>query len=1058
MKHIYTFLIIFLVATLQAYGQNDELFTVKGTVRNSANEAVVGAVVMLEGSDTTATVTDIDGTWTLRVPKTATLNISCLAYKTQSVSVGGRTVVDVVMESEQVEIDEVVVVGYGSMKRSDITGSVTSVKVDEDKASRSGSIDQLLSGAAAGVQVVSNGGAPDSGMAIRIRGVGSFNSSAEPLFVVDGIIMNPPTSTERLLTQDDGDSDEESNGLLGINTQDIESMEILKDASATAIYGALGANGVVLITTKSAKREKPVIRASIGVDVSHRYKKMDVLNFDEYVDYLQQVKPENLMYIYEDPANLEGLMVTPMDWQDYMMRPAVGQRYYFSIAGKPKTLSYNTSFGYTAREGIMKGTQVEQFTFKTNFKKSFGKKIDLGVNLNFAHIDSEMGQSASSSQISQSSSMIRSMLSYKPYINHVSTEEDEDDAYEDEESSEGETFAASPDKWRTDFANRRSEFRITPSMYFEWKIAPWIIFKSTFGGDYKNNERIKFKTRKINRNENGSLGAIANIENLTYNFDNMLMFNRKLFGGHTLSGTLGMSAYRTGTYTQTVEGWNIEQYKALEHSINTAPNSRIAYSEIESSTLSWFLRAVYNFKDRYILTGTYRIDGSSKFKGKNKFAHFPSFAFAWRFTEEPWFNADIFSNGKLRLGWGQVGNQAISAYRTLSNYNSDKVPSHSVPDSESFIGLFPSNLANPNLKWETTEQYNIGLDAGLWKGRVTLTIDAYHKLTKDLLQTKRISSSSGYTTIWVNEGSISNSGIELSLEVVPVSTRKFEWVVGGNISFNRNKIVSIDQSAAAKKIFTDKSGTTMDAVYFLGSSIGSGSLANFPANIFIEGQPLGLFYVWPTDGIVPAGETGVPIGDGRERTPEGSINYLDMNKNGYIDNEDRTICGDPNPDFIYGFNSTLSYKNFSFNIGFAGSYGNDILNVNAISEDNICYYKQNHSARSYHNAWTAENPTNYPSLTASKNEDRVFITDRFIEDGSFLRLSNLSLSYTFKFKNKAVRNLTLTAAARNLWVWSNYSGWDPEVNSYGNNILKMGLDVGSYPTARTFSFDVKFTF
>lgn len=1056
MKHIYTFLTVLLLATLQVYAQNDGTITIKGSVKDSANEAVVGAVVMLEGSDTVAVVTDIDGSWTLAVPKNATLNVSCLSYKTQSVEVAGRSVIDVVLESEQIELDEVVVVGYGSMRRSDITGSVTSVKIDEDKASRSGSIDQLLSGAAAGVQVVSNGGAPDSGMAIRIRGVGSFNSSAAPLFVVDGIIMNSPTSTENLLTQDAGNSDEESNGLLGLNTQDIESMEILKDASATAIYGALGANGVVLITTKSAKREKPTIRATVGVDIAHRYKKMDVLDFDEYVSYLQQVKPENLMYIYEDPANLEGLKVTPMDWQDYMMRAAIGQRYYLSIAGKPNTLTYNTSFGYTGRQGIMKGTQVEQFTFRTNLKKEFNKKVSAGLNVNFAHIDSDMGQSASSSQISQSSSMVRSMLSYKPYINQVSTEED--DYYEEEGTPEDESFIASPDKWRTDFLNKRSEFRITPSAYLEWKITPWIIFKSTFGGDYKNNERAKFKTRNINRNESGSLGAIANIENLTYNFDNMLMFNRKFFGGHNLSGTLGMSAYRTGTYTQTIEGWNIEQFKALENSLNTAPNTRIAYSEIESSTLSWFLRAVYSFKDRYVLTGTYRIDGSSKFQGKNKFAHFPSFAFAWRFTEEPWFDADFVSNGKLRLGWGQVGNQAISAYRTLSNYSSGKVPSHSVPDAEAFIGLFPSNLANPDLKWETTEQYNVGLDAGFWNGRVTLTVDAYHKLTKDLLQTKRISSSSGYTSIWVNEGSISNSGIELSLEAVPVSNRRVEWSVGGNISFNKNKIVSIDRTAAKDRIYTDKSGNTTDAVYFLGSSIGSGSLANFPANIFIEGQPLGLFYVWPTDGIVPAGMTGVPIGDGKERTPEGSINYLDMNGNGYIDNEDRTICGNPNPDFIYGLNSSLSYKNFSFNIGFTGSYGNDILNVNAISEDNICYYKQNHSARSYHNAWTPENPTNYPSLSASKNEDRVFITDRFIEDGSFLRLSNLSMSYTFKFKKKAVRNITLTAAAKNLYVWTKYSGWDPEVNSYGNNVLKMGLDVGSYPTARTFSFDVKFTF
>lgn len=1063
-------LVALFLSGVSAYAQTK----VSGTIKDAKGDPIIGAVVIVDGYSSVGSATDANGKYTLVIPsnvKQPTLVASCIGFAEKKAIVGKNVVIDFTLEEDSQTLDEVVVVGYGSMRKSDLTGSVTSVKIEEGDASRSSSISDLLQGRAAGVQVLNAGGAPDAGVSIRIRGLSSFSGSTEPLYVVDGIIINGNSGSESMLSKggmDNQDGDEATNGLLGLNPQDIASMEILKDASATAIYGALGANGVVLITTKSAKREKPVVNFNAGVDVSTVYKKMDILNFDEYSHYLQDKyllgkeaigsaatnAERYLSRMYEDINNLEGLKVRPMDWQDQALRTAISQRYYFSISGRPKTLSYNFSLGFQDKQGIIKDTGVKIYTARLNLDKTVGKKFKFGTKTSFSYVDSDMTQGTAGGRMTANTSLVRSMTSFIPYF--VDRDEDVDYDVEDE-------FRASPEKWlaKENFFNSRKEFRVTPSIYAQYQIVPWLNFKSTLGGDYRNTDRQKFKSAMINSTPEANNGAASVAEYMRWNWDNTFNFNKKFAGAHAVQATLGQSVTSSLNTMQTVEGWNIDQYKGGIECLNGAPNTRRSYSESQNQTMSFFVRGIYNFKDRYVLTATYRLDGSSKFKGSNKWASFPSMAFAWRLNQEPWFKVPVISMAKFRLGWGRVGNQSVANYQTMSNFGSGAYPAHNLGNNaETIITLAPSNLANPNLKWETTEQFNGGIDFGMWKGRLTLTADAYYKTTFDLLQSKAVPASSGFTTIAFNEGVILNKGVELAVSAVPVKTRDFEWTIDGNISFNRNQIRTISESSAKKAIWVSTT-EQKEVVYFEGSNIGSSNYIYQTANIFMEGYPMGLFYGYKVKGIVPEGGSGLPLSNGGDPGKPGQLDYYDLNNNGYQDLDDRTIVGDPNPDFTYGFSTSLTWKGLTLYANFIGSQGNDILNFNSACETYTGDNNRNVFREAYYNAWTPQNTnTKYAALGLLRGQDVKIFSDYFVEDGSYLRLQTLSLSYNVPIKKNAkiLKGLNVGASANNLFIWTKYRGWDPDVNSSGTNIKKMGLDQGSYPSCRAFSVDLKFRF
>ena len=984
------------------------------------------------------------------------ISISLLGL-TSLAQVPDSTVLAEIYAERQDTLEETVVVGYGAMRKSDLTGAVTSIRVEDDEAARSTSLDQLMQGKAAGVQIVRNGGAPDGGISVRIRGLSSFNGSSEPLYVVDGVLLNTSQGGETLLSRgaDNGSSDEAMNGLLGLSPSDIQSIEVLKDASATAIYGALGANGVVLITTKTGRKERPTIRFTAGVDVSMPSKRIDVLSFDEYVQYLEDTGSTGyLNEIYEDPANHAGLKVRPVDWQKEAMRTAVSQRYNFAIYGKPKNLSYAFSLSFNDMRGVIKQTGVRQYIGRLNLDWTLHPKVKIGTRFNMAHIHSDMTQSTGGGRMSSATSLARSMLSYRPYF--ADYDLDDSQIYDDGD----EDVKSSPYRWldKTHFSNDRKDYRITPNLYVEAKLANWVTFKSSAGLDYRNSERRKFKSSAINTTSTGSSGAIGTYEYFNWNWDNMFMMNGK-WKGHSLSGTVGTTLYSRFVGTQTIEGWNIDQFKGGLDCINYAPNRRESYTEAKSTTLSFLARGIYNYKDRYVLTATFRADGSSKFIGKNRWGFFPSFAFAWRISQEPWFHSSWISSMKLRAGWGRVGDQSIADYQTTSTYTISAISAHDPGNiSETSVTVTPSNLANPHLRWETTEQVNGGVDLSLWNGRLSITADGYMKTTFDLLQSKEIPASSGMTSYYVNEGKIRNSGFELTVEAVPVKTADLEWVIGGNLTLNRNKIVSVSKTADRKSIWISTT-EQREVVCFEGAQIGNSAYCAQTANIFMEGYEMGLFYGYKVKRIVPEGETGTPISNGGLPREPGSLDYYDLNGNGYIDEGDRTIIGNPNPKLIYGFNTSLRYKGLTFSMAFSGSHGNDLFNFNSSVETATNITRHNVLRSAYYDAWSPENPgAAYPAINRIENSDFKKFSSMYVEDGSYLRISNISLSYLISLRKKAIRNITLTGSVANAYVFTKYTGWDPDVNTYGTNVKKMGIDGGSYPSCRTFSFDIRLTF
>lgn len=1035
-----------------------ERITVRGCVTDSRGEPVIGAAVMPEGTSDGA-LTGVDGNYSIsftpKSEKTARLVFSSMSYLSQTVDVNGRSVIDIVLQDDYEQLEETVVIGYGSMRKGDITGAVTSVKIDDMKASQSSSLGQLLQGNAAGVHVVSNSAAPDAAVSVTIRGASSFNSGSQPLYVVDGVIINTDGST--YLGSHAGDEngiDEESNGLMGISPQDIASIEILKDASATAIYGSQGANGVVLITTKTANRERPVITFSAGVSISNIYRKFDIMDAEDYKMFLdlKGISHDSALYtIYTD--KVEDGTYEPVDWQDFTTRTSVTQRYYLTIAGRPKNTNYRFSVGYNDNEGVIKGTGYKNLSLRLNLDRTIGN-FSIGSKTSVSWLNSKMTQGVGSSLTqTPATSLVMSMLQTRPLKHRVDYDDDGYEIYDDSAPVSG------PDRWLSDYSSERAEIRVTPSLYAQYKILPWLTFKSVFGLDYRSDERLKFKSSRINTMATGSTGAVGHLDRMNWNWDNLLMADKK-FGKHSVSGTLGQSASRSALKNQVVEGTNISQWRAMAGSLNSAPYNWLSYSESYSSLLSFFARAVYNYDDRYVLTATWRFDGSSKFAKKNKWANFPSFAFAWRINEEPWFNVPAISMAKLRLGYGMVGNQGVPSYQTIYKYYTNIVPTHD-NDSHKQVSISSLNLPSINLKWETTTQYNGGLDFGMFGGRLSLAADFYWKITKDLLQTKTLAGSAGVYNPYVNMGSIENKGFELTLSAVPLLTKDFEWTIGGNFSLNRNKILSIDPSGSNRaSMYVYPNQPIQEVEYFSGNNLSGDAICRDYINVFIAGQPMCLFYAMPTDGIVQAGQTGVPFSDGKVRG-EGSVNFVDTNGDGIISAADRVVVGDPNPDFTYGFNTSFRWRDLTVSANFIGSYGNDIYNQQAAVLSDVSTNSANRLRAPIFNSWTPENPdAKYPSLSAYTPNDINWCTDRFVEDGSYLRLSDLAISYSLPrklFRNLFIKHVSFGVSGKNLFVWTKYSGYDPDVNVYGN-VLKYGVDMGAYPSARTFMFDLKVSF
>ena len=1032
-------LLAFLFLTQSSWAQQ-----ITGKVSDAQQLPIAGVSVVVKGT-AVGTITDVSGNYSLSLPKNIerpVLVFSFIGYETQTIPVQNRTSIQITLKETAESIDEVVVIGYGAVRKSDLTGSVSSVKVDEKDAAKNVGVDKLLQGRVPGVFVNTTSGAPGAMVDVRIRGTNSLGSGNDPLYVIDGIMID---ATEDVKNPFSTGGQEQQNGLMGISPADIASIEVLKDASATAIYGSRGANGVVLITTKRGTTEKPTVQINTSVGVSMLAKTILMMDGVTYAKFREEYDGKII-------GTPEEIAARSVNWQEEVTRPSLNQNYRISVSGQTKaknSTNYFIALGHANTQGIVIGTGLENSDARLNLVQNLGSKFRITSQTSASFIKNNWMEGTEPGG-SINSSMVRSMIQSIPLRGFNS--ESEDEMVDDMD------IVSSPLAWINGYDDKSKEFRVLSSLNVDYLINKSLTFRVSAMGDYRNKTRMRWYSNLVNegKKNNGKAGW-SNMNSTFYTLEALLMYNYVFDRVHKLNGTIGV------TYDQ----------KKLENKYTSAqdfPNQTLGAMGIagalkvnpfvldytKTQVFSTLARINYSYRDKYLVTLTGRYDGASRFAEGHKFGFFPSVALAWRANQEPFLKeVEWISNLKVRAGWGQVGKQTISPYQTLQKYSVGFAPGVGGYD----VAYTPDNIPNTRLTWETTSQYNVGFDWGLFNNRLNIVFDAYYKVTDDLLQNISIPASSGYKKMAVNRGSIENKGFEFSVDGLILNTKDWNWNVNVNGSVNRNRIKSI---GLPSQYF---SYSIANAKGYLGNNI-SANVINSPANIFLEGRPVGMFYGLKADGIAQEPRytsDGKPVMWNGQQIVGGMLNYVDVNDDGVIDMHDRVLLGDPNPDFVYGFSTTLSWKGLTLDVLFNGVLGRDIVNANLYMENfSVGGGTKNRRTDAYGYAWREGDPngtnatTKYQSLTAPQPTE---VGSWVVEDGSYLRLSNITLSYDIPMKKtSALKRLNVYVSGNNLFVWTKYSEYDPEVNSFSGNAGIIGVDWNSSPSVRSVLVGLNLTF
>jgi TonB-linked SusC/RagA family outer membrane protein len=1078
MKNKLKILIAILLFPLAIIAQSK---TVTGVVNDDQGLPLPGVTVQVKGTNNLGAVTNFDGEFTISIqsnPKQI-LIFSYVGFQTIEFDVTDTTTVNLSMETDTAELDEVVVIGYGTVLKKDVTGSITSVKVDENIANQTTGIDQLLQGRAAGVQVSQNSSALGSGVSVRIRGTNSLRGNNEPLYVVDGIII--ASAGEDVLPAGGlGNSGQESqNGLTGINPRDIESIEVLKDASATAIYGSRGANGVVLITTK--KGEKGNIKINTFHTTTFRTirKKYDMLDGVGYAQYQNESWPINnsnspgnpeiedrIPFYINDDNNIYAwnytttgngnpnnptftsdstIGETPLesyDWQDIVYYQSMSQQFGLSASGGGDNGNYYISAGIGDQRGIVKNSSLKTGDLRINLNQDLNKNLNLQARATAFFTETDFANSGDLIG-SSNQSFVRSTIVFRPIVAATS-----DDFVEDLATS-------NPFSWINDFSDISNEKRFIGSIALKYKLpVKGLSYQFRTGGNIRIKERRRFfgLTTFPGRNADGAL-QLSSLNSKTYQVNNLLRYNRSFNRKHRINATLGIT-YDVRENQNSI--YAVEDFVSLD--LNTqqpylgAVISRpLMFVDTKQQVFSFLGRLNYSFKNRYVLTASFRRDGVSKFSSENRYSFFPSFALAWNVSNESFLqNSDFVNSLKLRAGWGQIGNHGIRPFGTISNYNFGNGVLYGTPDNGLTIPIILNNIANPNLKWETTEQLNFGIDFAFYNERISGTVDFYDKTTKDLLQNLPIPTSTGYSNILINKGNISNKGVEVGLNFDVISNDDIQLSIGGNIAFNRTKLESL--GVPQSELFIN--GIAQQRSFFFGNQVSRGQIFNSQPNIFVEGEETSLFYGFETDGIYQTDDTDLVPG-----SVPGDVRIVDQNSDGEINTDDLTIIGNPNPDFIYGLNLNFTYKKFNISMLFNGVHGNDVANGNLLTIGNASGQFQNISADAYYNAWRPDAPSETHPRIGYDTVGDIAITDRIIEDGSFLRLNNLTVGYDLPVENnKLFERFNVFVTAQNLFTWTDYSGYNPEISSFSYDGLRNGVDWNGSPDAKSLSLGLNINF
>lgn len=1064
--------VFFLSMHLLLFGQGK---TITGKVTDDTKAPLPGVSVVIEGT-TQGTITDVNGGYSVAVPDDSKVLVySFIGFESQKVEVAGKTVINVLLKPENIGIDEVVVVGYGTMKKSDLSGASVSVGEDKIKGSVITNLDQALQGRAAGVTSMTTSGAPGSSVSIRVRGQSTVNAGAEPLYVIDGVIVQSDGSSGAAL----GLGDRLGNGsvsaispLSTLNPSDILSMEVLKDASATAIYGAQGANGVVLITTKRGKAGDAKFTYEGMYGMQRQNQRVDMMNLREFAEYSNSVAQESNS-LDSRPEFLDpSLLGKGTNWQNAIFQHAMMQQHQVSAQGGSDVVTYYVSGSTMNQEGTIIGSKFDRYSFRVNLDAQLKTWMKLGLNVNYSETDERLGLAEGSEGI------VNYSLLTPPDIPIYDMEGGYASVVREGYTRINPIAKALDEEL---FLNRN---KLNGSIFADITPIKNLVWHSELGFDIGGSQAevflpaVKYGNWSRSINEN----SIQSNDNKFYQIKNYVTYSG-VTGNHNYSLMVGQEAWESQ--------YNFEKIFAKGLSDNSIHNPALGKDPVisagfgSSSMASFFGRGTYNYHGRYYGTYTYRYDGSSNFGPENRWAGFHAFALSWRFTEEVFMQnlKHIISNGKIRFGWGQTGNSNIGGYRWGSSIS--RMP------SGLGMGYRQSNIANPYIKWETQEQLNLGVDLGFLKDRINLTVDVYDKTSSDMLMQLQLPSymgtrgngSSALAAPMGNYGQINNQGIEIALNTRNL-TGAFEWDTDFTLSANKNKLEALDGTANAH---IEGYGQWSDVVTI--TNVGE-SLYNFygykVAGVYKDLNDLQTSAKpakYPADGTSFNRYNTVWVGDLKFEDLSGPNGKPD----GVIDEYDRTNIGSPMPKFTFGMTNTFRYKNFDLSVFINGSYGNKIFNYSAMQLSNMKSVWDNQlqsvterarlvaidPAKTYPSGdvynWfddianvQVSNPnTKTPRAIANDPNDNDRISDRYVEDGSYIRIKNITLGYTVPsafVRKYHLDNVRVYMNIQNLATFTDYSGYDPEVgvSTLSSNVY--GLDNGRYPSPQIFSLGLNLSF
>lgn len=981
-----------LMMTLIVQGVWAQVRTVTGQV-SDGNDPLIGVTVQVKGNAKVGTITDMDGRYTIEVSSPGTILVySYVGYQTTEKMVGKNQKVDVVLKADDKSLDEVVVVGYGTMKKSDLTGSVSQLKSEDFKTGSNLSAQQLMQGAFAGVNIAQNSGKPDGKTTIRVRGGTSVNASNDPLYVIDGVPIDANAGAGQANIRS-GNNDyfdqEAANPLSMLNPNDIESIDVLKDASATAIYGSRGANGVIMITTKKGKAGVQQLNYGYSIGFSSAAKKLDMLSGDEYRKACQDLGL---------PLNDGG---ENHNWQDEVMHTALQQSHYLSFMSGGEYTNYRASLNYSNNGSIMRGARNENYSGRVNINHSaLDGKLKFVLNMNYGETHSNQAPTSSTVGSEMGTSMLYEAYVFNPTLPVYTSDGDFNDVR---------PYRVQPLSYISELLDKRNNKRFIGNLKADWNFYKPFTFEVNLGYTNNSQDRNAYISKSnLLGDGNGGRVTAQRLKDYSKLMELVLKYNQQ-FGDHRIDAMAGYSYqyFWNEGMTTSAYGFQSDEFKWYNIAAAKTIESLTSYTE-SNKLISFYGRVNYSYANRYLLTATVRRDGSSRFGADNKWGTFPSFAASWRINEEPFFKCDAISNLKLRASWGMTGNQEIGNYNAISTLGAQSWGYIFGGDKTTVV--LPQQYANPDLKWESTSQTDIGLDFGFLGNRIRGSIDWYYKKTKDLLLTVAVPSPSLITTQLANVGAVRNTGIEIELGFDIMRTKDFSWDATLNFASNSNKLTSLSNSKW--------SGDDV-----LWAPCNGAGLAGQYSQLIMVGQPLGTFY----------GKKFIGVDE----------NGMEM----YANDGKSQVIGCAQPDFTYGIATTLRYKSWSLSLNFRGSQGNDVYNNTA---NNFMYLNSLPGRNVLKGALTSG---------ISANQAKTY-SSQFIEDGSFFRLDNLTLGYDFKLPALKITNARAYFTAQNLFCITGYDGLDPEVNTdtSGNGSSVLGVDYLSYPRARTFIFGINVTF